>query len=67
MNLTARRETYCRQAAHKLITSLHSKRYRPSGMLIHKQNSYATGSKRGAGQQSLKNSIITIGTQNRLP
>jgi hypothetical protein len=37
MNRTARRETKCHQAVYKLITSLHSKRYR----LIHWQNSYA--------------------------
>jgi hypothetical protein len=41
MNRTARRETYCRQAVHKLITSLHSKCSLLSGMLMHLQNSYA--------------------------
>jgi hypothetical protein len=46
MNHTARRKTQCRQAVHKLITSLHSKRYRPSGMLIHRQNLYVPRSKR---------------------
>jgi hypothetical protein len=35
MNRTALRETKCRQAVHKLITSLHSESYRLSGMLIH--------------------------------
>jgi hypothetical protein len=37
MNRTTSREIYCREVAGKLITSLHSKRYRPSGMLIHWQ------------------------------
>jgi hypothetical protein len=49
MNRTARRETQCRQAVHKLITSLHSKRYRPSGMPIHRQNSYAPTGKHRTG------------------
>lgn len=35
MNGTAPRETKCRQAVLKLITSLNSKRYRPSYILIH--------------------------------
>jgi hypothetical protein len=39
-NRTAPCET-CHQAFHKLITSLHSKCYRPSEMLIQRQNSYA--------------------------
>jgi hypothetical protein len=42
---TARRETYCRQAALKLITYLHSKGYQSSGMLIHWKNSYVPRSK----------------------
>jgi hypothetical protein len=41
MNRTARRVIKYRQAVHKLITSLHSKRYRTSGTLIHRQNSHA--------------------------
>jgi hypothetical protein len=37
MKRTAFRETQCRQAVHKLITTHHSERYRPSGMLIRRQ------------------------------
>jgi hypothetical protein len=37
---TAHRETKCHQTVHKLITSLNSKCYQPSCMLIHWQNSY---------------------------
>jgi hypothetical protein len=40
---------YCRQAVHKLITSFHSKCYRPAGMLIHRQNSYAPRGKKRTG------------------
>jgi hypothetical protein len=39
MNRTAYREIKCRQAVHKLITSLHSKSFRSSGILIRRQNS----------------------------
>jgi hypothetical protein len=46
MNRTDCRETWRRQAALKLIIPLHSKRYGPSGMLSHRQNSYATRSNR---------------------
>jgi hypothetical protein len=56
------RETQCRQGVHKLINSIHSESYRSSGMLIHRQNSYAPRGKRlpgrrekqkrGTGQQS---------------
>jgi hypothetical protein len=41
----------CRKAAHKLITSLHSKRYRPSGMLSYQQNSHAPRSKWRIGRR----------------
>jgi hypothetical protein len=51
MNRTAHRETQYHQAVHKLITSLHCKRYRPSGMLIHRQNSYAPCSWRYTGRR----------------
>jgi hypothetical protein len=51
MNRTPRRETRCRQAIRKLITSLHSKRYRPSKMLIHRQNSYAPSGKQRTGRR----------------
>jgi hypothetical protein len=34
----------------KLITSFHSKRYRPSGMVIHRQNSYAPRGKQRTGR-----------------
>jgi hypothetical protein len=51
MNRTARRETQCRQAVHKLIISLHSERYRRSGLLIHLQNSYAPRSKQRTGRR----------------
>jgi hypothetical protein len=54
MNRTARRETECRQSIHKIITSLHSKRYRPSGMLIDRQNSYAPCSRRCTGRRESK-------------
>jgi hypothetical protein len=51
MNCTARRETKRRQAVHKLIASLHSKRYRPSDLLIHRQNSYAPRSRRRSSRR----------------
>jgi hypothetical protein len=51
MNRTARRETKCRPAVHKLIISLHSVRYRPSGMVIHRPNSYAPRGKHGTGRR----------------
>jgi hypothetical protein len=35
----------------QLLTSLYSKRYRPSGILIHRQNSYAPRSKRHTGRR----------------
>jgi hypothetical protein len=57
MNHTARRETEYRQAVHKLITSLHSKRYRPSGMLIHRQNLYAPRSKWRTGRREPVNKV----------
>jgi hypothetical protein len=41
MNCTVRHEAYAAQAVHKVITSLHFKRYSPSGTLIHGQNLYA--------------------------
>jgi hypothetical protein len=49
MNRTDRGETQCRQAVHKLITSFHSKRYLPWGMLIHRQNSYTPCDKQRTG------------------
>jgi hypothetical protein len=51
MDRTARREAQCRLAVHKLITSLHSKRYRPTSMLTHWQNSYAPSSKQSTGHR----------------
>jgi hypothetical protein len=51
MNRTARRETKYRQAVHKLINSLHSKRYWPSGILIYRQNSYAPRGKPHTGRR----------------
>jgi hypothetical protein len=56
-NSTARRETQRRQAVHKLITSIHSKRYRPSGMLINRQNSYAPRGKRRTGRREPLNKV----------
>jgi hypothetical protein len=44
------------QAVHKLITSLHSKCYRPSGILIHRQNSYALRGKQHTGRREAQNS-----------
>jgi hypothetical protein len=49
MNRTVRRETKCRQAVHKLITSLQSIRYLPPGMVIHRQNSYSPRGKQSTG------------------
>jgi hypothetical protein len=43
---------------HKLIISLHSESFRPSGMLIHRQNSYAPSGKQRTGRR---------GTQSREP
>jgi hypothetical protein len=51
MDRTVRHETQCCKAAHKLITSIHSKSYRPLGMLIDRQNSYAPRSKRRIGRR----------------
>jgi hypothetical protein len=53
-----RRETWCRQAVQKLIsTSLHSKRYRPPAMPIHRQNSYAPRSKRRSSRRESDNKV----------
>jgi hypothetical protein len=49
MNHTARHETCC-YMVHKIITSLNSKHYQPSGMLIHWQNSYAPRKKQWTGR-----------------
>jgi hypothetical protein len=57
MNRIAPRETKCRQAVQKLITFLHSKRYRPSGMLIHRQNSYAPRRKGRTGRLEPVNKV----------
>jgi hypothetical protein len=40
-----------RQAVHKLITDIHSKRYRPSGMLIYRENFYAPHGKQRTGRR----------------
>jgi hypothetical protein len=67
------RNAACREAqmrwSAKLIIYLNSKRYRPSGMLIHRQNSYAYRSRRCTGRREAqsrepvnrvkKNSIFT--------
>jgi hypothetical protein len=55
MNCTACRETYWRQVVHKLIASFHSKRYRPSGMLIHQQNVYVPHDQQCTGCHELQN------------
>jgi hypothetical protein len=70
MNHTASPELQCRQGIHKLITSVHSKSYRPSGMLIHRQNSHAPLSQqhtdrremqnRGTGHESKKSSLYVV-------
>jgi hypothetical protein len=49
MNGTTYHGTSCCQVVHKLITSLHSKCYQPSGMLIHRQNLYVPRSKQCTG------------------
>jgi hypothetical protein len=49
MNRIVRRKTYCGQAVPKLITSLNSKCYWPSGMPIHHKNSYTPRSQRCTG------------------
>jgi hypothetical protein len=54
MNHTARHETKYRQADHKLVTSLHPISYRPSGMLIHRQNSYAPLGRRCTGRREVQ-------------
>jgi hypothetical protein len=64
MNRTAHRETQCRQAVHKLIISLHSEWYRPSGMLIHRKHLYAprgeqrTGHRKAQSRESRKLSVF---------
>jgi hypothetical protein len=60
MNHTARRETEYRQAVHKLITSLYSKRYRPSGMLIHRQNLFAPRSNGCREEVNKVNNTLSI-------
>jgi hypothetical protein len=57
MDPKGRRETYCRQAALKLITFFHSKRYQSSGMLIHWKNSYVPRSKQRTGRREPANKI----------
>jgi hypothetical protein len=57
MNPAARRETQRHQAVHKLITSLHSKRYLPSGILIHRQNSHAPRGKQHTGHREVVNKV----------
>jgi hypothetical protein len=66
MNRAARRETQCGQAIHKLIASLHSKCYRPPGMLIHRQNSYAPPSKWRTGRREAQ-SREPVNTVKKLP
>jgi hypothetical protein len=39
------------KSSTKLITYLNSRHYRPSGMLIHRQNSHLTHSRRCAGDR----------------
>jgi hypothetical protein len=51
MNRTAHRETYAVKRSTKLITSFNSKYYRPSGILIHQQNSYPPRRRRRAGRR----------------
>jgi hypothetical protein len=51
MNRTARRETKCRQAVHKVNNFLPFKRYWPSGILVHRQNSFAPLSRRRTGRR----------------
>jgi hypothetical protein len=43
----------------KLITFLHSERYRPSGISIHRQNSYAPCSRRCTGRREPINKVRT--------
>jgi hypothetical protein len=57
MNRTARHDTKCSQVVHKLITSFHSKRYQPSGILIHRQNSYAPRDKQCTGRREAVNKV----------
>jgi hypothetical protein len=45
MNRSSRRQTQCRQEVHT-VTYLNSKHYRPSGIPIHRQNSYRPRSQR---------------------
>jgi hypothetical protein len=53
MNRTALRETYCRQAVHKVS----SKFYRPSDILIHRQNSYTLRSRRCTGRREAQSRV----------
>jgi hypothetical protein len=54
MNRTARRETKCRPAVHKLIISLPFPPCQPSGMLIHRQNLYARCGKQRIGRREVQ-------------
>jgi hypothetical protein len=49
----------------KVRTSLHSERYRPSGMLTHRQNSYMPRSKRRTGRREAQSR--GIGQQSKKP
>jgi hypothetical protein len=51
MNRTARHETLYVKRYTKSVTYFNYKRYRPSGILIHRQNSYAPRSWRCTGRR----------------
>jgi hypothetical protein len=61
---TAHCVTKYRQAVHKLITSLHSKCYWLSGMLIHQQNSYAPHSEWHTGCRGAQSHVPGPHTKN---
>jgi hypothetical protein len=50
----------------ELIASLNSKYYRPSGMLIHRQNSYSTRSRRCIGYREAQ-SREPVNNRKNLP
>jgi hypothetical protein len=62
MNRTVQREPQYHQGVHKLITSLCSKLYWPSGMLIHWQNFYAPCGK----ERTVRREVQSRGPVNKV-
>jgi hypothetical protein len=61
--LSSSTSQYC-QAVPKLITSLHSKRYRPSSILIHRQNLRAPFRKQRTGRREAQSHVPGLRSKN---